>query len=225
MNELPILFKPEMVKAILEGRKTQTRRVVKHVPALGEPGHWCHLIKDSPIPFQRSLGDFRSYCPYGEVGDRLWVREMWQYYDWSEDGEPFIRYAADNHAELRRPTEEWAERVESIWEELSRNDNYKIDSRARDRKWRPSLLMPRWAGRLTLEITDIRLERVQDITEDDAIAEGVTVHLDAVMAGAVSQDSPARMEFWDLWNSIHKNDGKHWDANPWVWVITFKKIT
>ena len=84
--------------------------------------------------------------------------------------------------------------------------------------------MPRWASRLWLEVVEIQAQRLQDITEADAMAEGVTIHLDAVMAGAVAQDTPARMEFWSLWNSIHNKDGLGWERNPFVWVVTFKQL-
>ena len=214
MKERPILFKPEMVRAIIEGRKTQTRRVVKDQER-----------QDPGGIYECKPGDLLR-CPYGEVGDRLWVRETWQYYDWSEDGEPFIRYAADNQSILHWPPEDWAERVEDIWESLSRTENYSIDSRARDRKWRPSLLMPRWACRLVLDVTDIRVERLNEITEEDAKAEGCRPV--GLITGKECILEPSKgsylLHFKDLWHSIHQKDGKDWVKNPFVWVIHFHVV-
>lgn len=220
MNEHPILFSASMVKAILEGRKTQTRRVVKGLGSkLGD--EYCTELRNGEIVETATL------CPYGVAGDHLWVRETWRYDDWTEDGEPYIRYAANDATQLMTPSEDWADRVANIWAELSAPENYNIDQRARDRKWRPPIFLPRWASRITLEVLNVRVERVQDISEEDAITEGIDA--DALVFGlesgaAIAEDQKCRAQFADLWDSINAKRGYGWDANPWVWVIEFKQV-
>ena len=175
MKERPILFSAPMVRAILAGHKTQTRRLVKVGDTIEERDDgtrwpyfttWTHGDDGSPW----------ASCPYGEPGNRLWVRETWRYADWTEDGQPWIRYAADDARRLcERVTPEWAARVADIWAELSSAENVAVDGRAADRKWRPSIFLPRWASRLTLAVTAVRVERLQEISEDDAQAEGPVV--------------------------------------------------
>lgn len=227
MKERPILFNAAMVRAVLAGTKTQTRRVVKPVGAhhlfqfrgttaaagadepTGEWG-WC----GSPGSVTRHI-----HCPYGKPGDRLWVRETWQYAGFTEDGYPFVRYQADGARRLhdRSPSDEWSERWSDIWAGLSDQSNYDIDGTASDRRWRPSIHMPRWASRITLEVTGVRVERLQDISEADALAEGVdSLPLDTRLA-------TPRLDFSALWESI--NGSGSWDANPWVWVVEFRRIT
>lgn len=180
-----------MVRAILEGRKTQTRRVVKPQPPSIEAVHAKAGIGYHWHAPQRGIDHWRPIgpvwavrefmgqepelrCPYGQPGDRLWVREAWRYGNWTEDGDPFIEYAADGACLLQRDfPEEWTERLNDTWAALSDTSNYAIDHRAADRRWRPSIHMPRWAGRIMLEVTGIRVQRLQDISEDDAKAEGL----------------------------------------------------
>ena len=209
MKEHPILFSTEMVQAILEGRKTQTRRVVKPQPSKAtvcfkksmSPIHWqSRLPVDLRALFPNSnpmtiLGDIHK-CPYGQVGDRLWVRETFKHFANKWDGTEWkscITYKAgnltvyDSWDKNEPPREKW-------WNKSTILDH-----------WQPSIFMPRWASRITLEITGIRVERLQDITKEDSLAEGV---FDSYSA---------------LWDSI--NGKKHsWESNPWVWVIEFKKI-
>lgn len=205
MKERPILFSGAMVRAILDGRKTQTRRVAKEFAGRDD----LDLILRR-FPHQNG-------CPYGAPGDRLWVREAWQYYDWSEDGEPCIRYAADNAVAWPQiPAERDAQRLIDIWAGLSAPENVAIDGWARDRRWRPSIHMPRWASRITLEIESVRVERLQDISEADAEAEGVrnSLHL---QGGRFARDN-----FAHLWWTIN-GDGS-WEANPFVWCVSFRKL-
>jgi len=179
MKERPILFSTPMVQALLAGRKTQTRRICKG---------------------QRELSreqDFQiDTCPYGQPGDRLWVRESWyQRGRWKKiippegvfegDTEWDGDFAADypTHGEIK---EGWRKR--------------------------PSIHMPRWASRITLEITAVRVERLQSISTDDAIAEGIDHK---------SMNDP-RIEYRWLWESI--NGPGSWDKNPWVWVVEFKRV-
>lgn len=185
MKERPIIFKAEMVRAIIDGTKTQTRRVVK--PAKDRNGSGCNLAP-CEIAGDVNGGDY-SLCPYGQPGDRLWVREthgFWPSAD-SERREDGVIYRA----------------TDDDWE-------------CRMFDWRPSIHMPRWASRITLEITSVRVERLQDISEADAVAEGVknTLHL---QGGRFANEN-----FAHLWWVIH-GDGA-WESNPWVWVIEFKKL-
>ena len=195
MKEKPILFSGPMVRAILDGRKTQTRRVVKPQPA---------YVNSLGIPFWpggKGPVDYRL-CPHGAEGDRLWVKETHRF-----DG-------IDQRIGVR----------EKRIEELSYRADMEGDPSCDDCAWRPSIFMPRWASRITLEIVSVRVERLQDISEEDAIAEGVTVHMDAVITAATipGVKGPAYLEYFDLWESI--NGPGSWDANPWVWVIEFKRI-
>jgi hypothetical protein len=180
-KERPILFKPEMVRAILEGRKTQTRRVVKGIQIDG-------LMAAAAVTLRPSLAI--SLCPYGVVGDRLWVREVWSIAEKKFDPEVSrIVYRADGVDPLPDAT-----------------------GRAR---WRPSIHMPRAASRLTLEVTEVRIERLHDISEEDARAEGVR-------PDPFRRTYTAINSFHVLWIDINGIDS--WDSNPWVWVICFKKV-
>lgn len=229
MIERPILFSPPMVLATMDGNKTQTRRIIKSEIALD----WLDNAKFNPEFVAHPENDM---CKYGKIGDRLWVRETWKYNNWTEDGIPFIEYRADGSVLLREHPEEWADRVENIWAELSDPQNYEIDNAARDRKFRPSIHMPRWVSRTNLEITNIRAERLNDISEADAKAEGINcyqffpddgfpicsgyTHLPD--DGNCGLYSTAKEAFKNLWEII--NGESSWDQNPWVWVIDFKRI-
>lgn len=180
MEEKPILFTGEMVRAVLDGRKTQTRRVIKPQPGLLGP-------KDIPL--------LLYYCPYGQPGDRLWVRESWSV-DMSMDHLKPSDVPEDSIVYYRANTDK-------DWERQSTGQVMG--------KKRPSIFMPRWASRINLEITDIRVERVQDITEEDAKAEGVDWY-PAMRANRL---------FQSLWDSINAKRGYAWDVNPWVWVVEF----
>lgn len=211
MKERPILFSGEMVRAILDGTKTQTRRVInpqpdlsilkesyrdlefefRRMPVLGPthvPSEWGFCAKyDKP-----NCVPIHGYkCPYGTIGDRLWVKET-------------------HHV-----------RDAGYVDGTGRDIVHKADDEDFPYGWTPSIYMPRWASRITLEITGIRVERVQDISEEDARAEGVGVH------GGWNADETecavnARGPFSRLWDSI--NAKLHpWASNPWVWVIEFRR--
>lgn len=208
VKERPILFQGAMVRALLAGTKTQTRRVVKGVAL-----DWLHPDGFTPeFVAHRENG----LCPYGKPGDRLVVRETWQYYDWTEDGYPFVRYAADNASVLHEHfSEDWAERLQDVWVDLSSVENLTIDNRARDRRWRPSIHMPRWASRILLEITEVRVERLQSISEADARAEGCVSDV----------EGDAADHYASLWDSINgKRPGMAWADNPWVCAVSFRKL-
>lgn len=186
MKERPILFSAPMVRAILKGTKTMTRRVIKHEPHADCP----YLSKDGVA----------VKSPYGKVGDRLWVRETWL----SADDGYYYMYRAD---------------MPMHWNALDTPHGEDVDLVASDFKWKPSIFMPREASRITLEITNVRIERLNDISEEDAAAEG-----SELSCGEMKQDFPNyKRTFHRLWDSINaKYHG--WDANPFVWVIEFKKL-
>ncbi|WP_312772747.1 hypothetical protein [Pseudomonas rhodesiae] len=217
IKERPILFSAPMVRAILEGRKTVTRRPVKVQPHIDASGNFCvgnsNYGQDgygSPVTKHFVNG----CCPFGKPGDRLWVREAWQA-DAQVDsvaprelshGEP-IRYPAD-----------WDFRQTGC-------------AMMKPGKIRPSIHMPRWVSRILLEITDVRVERLQGITEEQAKVEGVRLMRDGSDTW-VSREGPgnlvtpwptAKEAFSDLWNTI--NGPQAWAANPWVWVVEFKRVT
>lgn len=179
-REHPILFSGDMVRAILAGNKTQTRRVMKPQSRgiayiRGSRGGQCERVA----------------CPHGVFGDHLWVREA--HYVWN---------AGYKDGSGRR-----------------------IDYRATEPdspcgRWTPSIHMPRWASRITLEITDVRVERLQSINDDDALAEGIYPTKTGIYPG-----SP-RAAFRGLWDSLNaKRNGCSWDQNPYVWVISFRRLS
>lgn len=213
LHPRPILFSAPMVRAIIAGTKTQTRRLVKQPPRWR--GRYDLLSTDVVGPDEVWWWDgvhdrtgASQQCPYGKAKDGLWVRETWQYAGWTEDGYPIIEYAADNARVLHEKyPEEWVERLEDTWAALSAEENYKIDNRAADRRWRPGIHLPRWAGRVFLRVTAVRAERLQDITREDEIAEG----------------TPDGMFFDALWDSINEKRAP-WSSNPWVWVVQFERV-
>lgn len=190
MKERGMIFNGEMVRAILDGRKTQTRRIMKVQPVLNGGFYevygagWVRSMKSVPAIPGHSLA---SNCPLGLVGDRIWVRETFSQVPDHEEpaGCSAILYAADGNGPYG--------------------------------KWVPSIHMPRWASRLTLEITCVRVERLRDLSEDDAKSEGITPPSGGVLPGW-----EYRINFRDLWMSIYGAD--NWEANPWVWVIEFKVV-
>lgn len=223
MKEIPILFSAPMVRAILDGRKTQTRRVVKLVGA-----DTLEEREDGSLwPYSSTWadGDERGpwlACPYGEPGDRLWVRETWQAWKQvsieSDEWDPITREV--------RSGEDWA-----LWVEL-RGKPDKIEYRATSESvgpWTPSIHMPRWASRITLEVVSVRVERLQEISNEDAKAEGVRafehdgagVYEDYEL-GDGTWCNDARGSFATLWRSI--NGPESWAANPWVWRVEFKRL-
>lgn len=176
MKERPILFSTPMVRALLAGTKTQTRRVIK---------------KYTPL----------AACPYGKKGDKLWVRETW-----SHDA-PTLEECRSRHEDIM-----------TGGSCVSYGPYYKAsEENPETLKWKPSIFMPRWASRITLRLTDVRIERVQDITNSEALAEG-TPDLRTMENGWDMRDC-----FRELWDSISKKRGYGWDKNPLVWVLQFEK--
>lgn len=207
MKERPILFSAPMVLAILAGTKTQTRRVVKLPDWFRSeyPRFRAHEIKSE-------LG-----CPYGQPGDRLWVRETW-FADPPNDGQwAYVQWAGCHHSPLSDIPEHYQAPEHCIFRAT-------WDGMDDALRWRPSIHMPRWASRLSLEVIGVRVERLQDISESDAVAEGIESEQEKLKRGAISmfdQWNPVD-GFEVLWESIN-GDGS-WDANPWVWAVEFKRL-
>ena len=205
-KERPILFSGPMVRAILEGRKTQTRRVMKPQPTTD--GYWW-TWKQVSCNGETGLRDglpCLGPCPYGKLGDRLWVRETLRaVHDTKllpDERMPIAAYAADgSHC--------WSKnrfRVPWRWE----------------RGVLPSIHLPRILSRITLEITDVRVQRLQDISEADAVAEGCGIYSEGEWLNQVECGITRRKRFEELWQSINGPDS--WSANPWVWALTFKRV-
>lgn len=219
MPERPIIFSAPMVRAILDGRKTMTRRVVfTRVKDSGgneaqrcereSDGWWFYYDHPSGDTWRNWCMQF-EHCPHGQPGDLLWVRETWRLGGMYADG-----FGADHAPDTKR-------------EQLC----YRADADDGVDKWRSPIHMPRWASRITLEITDVRVERVQEISESDAKAEGLTQVGDGLyhywrVGDWNGQDhagySRPTAAFRALWSSINGDKtGCSWQENPWVWVIEF----
>ena len=193
MTDKPILFSAAMIRALLDGRKTQTRRVLKPEPYEFRGEWWITDRVSGDCQLDDWVNDRIGIGPRFAIGDRLWVREAHAF-----DG-PMVRYCAtDDVHELR--------------------------------KKRPSIHMPRWASRLTLTVTDVRVQRVQEISEADALSEGVEHSQDRSRGNVIGwrdylerggKCGTARGSFQSLWNSLNAQRGYGWDANPWVAVYTF----
>lgn len=214
MRERPILFSGPMVRALIDGRKTQTRRIVKpqpeqqegRGPSWGTPGG--PRIPNGP----RFAGGGRKvsmtdligqYCPYGAPGDRLWVRETCSLMTIDPVAGAVSRSLSTEEARQRT--------------------RFAADGTEPYGRWTPAIHMPRWASRLTLEVTGVRVERLNDISEADAQAEGVTLQEKSIYMGAAAA-APHRFEFHRLWQQIN-GDRAPWESNPWVWVVSFKRAS
>ncbi|MCC2097999.1 MAG: hypothetical protein KDJ29_13965 [Hyphomicrobiales bacterium] len=238
MSDRPILFSAPMVRALLEGRKTQTRRVLKRppppddadrvftwfappeVPVAGIPNQWAQSglwadqhMRGEPGEYGYKGGYKRYLGPlFCRPGDRLWVKETWRPLPGFSNWDLRILYAVDDAELLLEDGDvdigDW------IWPRAAKTGNVS------------PLFMPRWASRLTLTVTEVRVQRVQDISHEDALAEGCRGH-DWVKsspyiagphtdAGELPQE-----EFEGLWNSLNEKRGFGWDANPWVVALTF----
>jgi len=208
MKEHPILMSTPMVQAILDGRKRMTRRIIKKQPPTRQGplpygfGYWTHI---ATLWFFPNVAPYiRIKCPYNQIGSKLWVRETFM--PCAITGEEIYLYKADG--ELNNPLIELMEK----------------------QTWKPSIYMPHAASRITLEITDIRVERLQEITEEDAINEGVIKNDLAPYYGYKDYLNKqndygcgtAVQSFRSLWESI--NGIGSWESNQWVWVISFKRI-
>ena len=219
IKERPILFSAPMVRAILEGRKTVTRRALS-AQALKNIGYGVRLGECHELPTEgplhpNSVDYYNDFCPFGQPGDRLWVRETFALADKSGSHDA----APDDHWRPARPGME--PEIYRCWYRAS-------DGHTADGFWKPSIHMPRWASRILLEITDVRVERLQDISEEQAKAEGVRLYTDHAelgdwwhVEGIETYSADPRKSFELLWSSV----GGDWQANPWVWVVEFKQVT
>lgn len=220
IKERPILFSAPMVRAIQEGRKTVTRRVL-NAQALKNIGYGvqlgeCHELPSEGPLHPNSIGYYNDFCPYGQPGDRLWVRETFT--DLRGTG---IEHRPDPEGPLQRYAYA-ADCPPGSHADEARKD-YGI-------KWKPSIHMPRAASRILLEITDVRVERLQAISDVQAMAEGVRLYADHAalgdwyhVEGKETYSADSRKSFELLWSSI--NGPTAWDANPWVWAVEFKGVT
>ena len=192
----PILFNTEMVRAILDGRKTVTRRVVKFRD--GKNPNWTGYVKDGLTLYNGRNEPCNTPAPF-KVNDILYVRETWSnHYEPNEDGKPELKYCYK------------ADGIDIKAECLPGENN----------RWYPSIHMPKEAARIFLKVTSVRVERLQDITEEQAAAEGCN-------SGLLTGPCTARGQFENLWDSTIKKDQLQyysWDANPYVWVIEFEVI-
>ncbi|HIE7308899.1 TPA: hypothetical protein ACXPDQ_001157 [Klebsiella pneumoniae] len=200
MKEHGMIFNGEMVRAILDGRKTQTRRPIKwkqtRFTEIGE------REDGSKWPWSEDVEhacDFWHPCPFGAVGDRIWVRETW------------ASGLSTKSTLAYRATHKREDLEDGFYDTI---------------KWTPSIHMPRWASRILLEITNVRVERLNSIHDVDAMREGIQnlttcSHSDFGIPGVVNAQHPVRA-FQLLWESIYGADS--WRANPWVWVIEFKRV-
>ena len=218
MKERGMIFNADMVRAILDGRKTQTRRIMKPQP---EPcprgGHWwpSNVFKTMlhvEDEMQNGKGGWGGLagdaCPFGDLGDRIWVRETWA-------------EAGASAPDLKLYRANYPEHVPSIYENVPL---------AEEIRWTPSIHMPRWASRILLEITDVRVERLNAISEEDAEAEGIDMEAlydsqdcyDCIADHNMTGRPTVTGAFKYLWESIYGEEG--WKSNPWVWVIEFKRV-
>ena len=202
MKERPILFSAPMVRALLAGTKTQTRRAVA-LPRSRDSfvledrgaGWWPYQSDDGESPLCDDGMEHPYTCPYGRPGDRLWVREShW----WFKD--------ECDHETGYYPPPLTADDVE-----------YRADGESKRHGWRPSIHMPRWASRIVLDVKAVRVERLQDISDDDLAAEGIQELID----GGVDHDGTPRDTYRALWEQLNGNGS--WAANPWVWVVEFER--
>ncbi|MEZ7000510.1 hypothetical protein [Klebsiella variicola] len=237
MKERGMIFNGEMVRAILDGRKTQTRREVKlnlDIACLATTYDWAtslaanHYQGLTEEQIQQKAESLRGVihpvilgngqmvsiiCPHGKPGDRIWVREAFRVHSRATDVATLIYKASERNS--------WTEQTHRVPVAV-------CNKPATPEKWTPSLHMPRWASRILLEITDVRVERLNTISEKDATAEGVPP------AGSLLPDYPgtfltpkgdfatAKVAFQRLWESIYGEES--WKANGWVWVISFKRV-
>jgi len=202
VKERPILMSAPMVCALIEGRKTQTRRVValREFGPSDTLGYQWHFRDRRGLWNDISTERLLELCPYGVPGDRLWVRETWHH----EDASCFDPKCGQPTHIFYRVTEPYPESI----------------------RWRPSIFMPRWASRITLEITEVRVQRVQETSEEDARAEGVDITTGRIDAIANCETEPKNLRevYGRLWDFLNAKSGYSWASDPWVWVIGFKRV-
>lgn len=233
MKEKPIFFSEEMVLAVLAGRKTQTRRPVKFKFRDGcrdastlQVGNYCTGHPRSGFVLRGGAGGCWKdvthplQCPYGNKGDRLWVRETWS--DVNYDGSEAIAYRADSEVNLLSNDSTFLDDVgvfnphDVRLAKLHFGNWYADLIAGTEGRWRPSIHMPRWASRIQLEITNVRIERLKHVPREGVLAEGYPIERQEW-----ANEYDPFIWFKDLWGSIYGD--KHWDTNPWVWVVEFRR--
>jgi hypothetical protein len=214
IKEHPILFNGPMVRAILDGQKTMTRRMTK-LPEkfhLGSCAFENNPHGDEDFVIHGEFGNKQIYCPYGSVGDRLFVKEThylfgyWIKNGFTKTGRQRLKFRCVKERGVRFPDDTPTDTC--------------TDKRCAGWFKRHSIFMPRWASRITLEIIRVRVERLQEITSDDAEKEGWP----GIQCAVGALNMPSIVWFRHLWDSINAKRGFGWDANLWVWVIEFKRI-
>lgn len=228
VKERPIIFSGPMVRAILEWRKTQTRRVVTPQPEERLNAIW-------------KLHPNQEGCPYGKPGDRLWVRESWEQVHpcqvahgrFSISGEagipgpPPVTYQVIYRADGEYPRVHFSPHERPYRVACSGEDCPKSHTHPAEKwhGWIPSIHMPRKFSRITLEIEQVRVQRVQGITEKDAIAEGSQISVSELPKTCQQATWTERQQFSRIWDSINSKRGYGWEVNPWVWCLTFKRVS
>lgn len=215
IEEHPILFNGEMVRVILDGRKTQTRRPVSPQPSSGV--QWNPIVLNGYAGWTDGHGS-PLHCPFGENGDQLWVRETWKM---SSEGKHYHSGTMHLYVDYRAGRRSgWGQQQS----EFAINDNlsHRAWGKVAAGRWRPSIHMPRWASRITLEVTAVRVERLQEISHDDALAEGIDPEApyNNYATGSIYRDT-----FASMWDSIYAVRGYGWSTDPWVWVVEFKRAS
>ncbi|MBX9404542.1 hypothetical protein K5E40_02480 [Pseudomonas baetica] len=245
VKERPILFSAPMLRAILDGRKTVTRRAL-NAQALKNIGYGvqlgeCHELPSEGPLHPNSVGYYTSFCPFGFPGDRLWVRETWYCDHFEVQKGPYLQPADMHDLDQSREDGELVYAADGL-----------APYEQEQPTWKPSIHMPRWACRILLEITDVRVERLQDISEEQALAEGCffTDHGKACFHSGKGVRDAAHCELpesthqqrngwmWDkttsheqclgsarnAFGNLWQTTGGDWGANPWVWVVEFKRV-
>jgi len=232
LNEKPILFNSAMIRSILKNRKSQTRRVIKPQPPSynwhpkehsAQPCYWIGYSDTGKL--RNDVGGLKNdcgwKCPFGAPGDRLWVRETWRE-TWSSSHNPMDKPSKHETGVEYRAT--WNGRRDPEARIIVTNGPRYGGDMAKDGhvKWRPSIYMPRWASRITLEVVGVKVERVQEINGTDAQAEGWP--RDQELFPTVNAGYKANFWFSNLWDSINAKRGYGWSVNPWCWCVEFKQL-
>lgn len=214
MKERPLPFTEPMVRAILSGAKTQTRRIVKWPVYCLSHGGRRRLLTERDVSTLAELirepgrhPDNRPQCPHGAPGDRIWVKEKFLI-----ETSGSCRYDAEGLSPGEYP--EWLQRA-SIVHYAATTDLTSLG------KWKSSRFMPRWVSRITLELTEVRVQRLQDVTWQDCMSEGIKVGFTILDEGDTTW---IRGQFEELWDSINAKRGYPWESNCWVWALTFKVV-
>jgi hypothetical protein len=199
MKEHPIIMSTEMVKSILEDRKTMTRRTMGLTQVNYFPDSWFGIPENIQSNlwklFHKGGTTLIVKCPYGQVGDRLWLKETCKIQNFG-DHKGLVAFKTTSNT----------------------------DPSVATLKWIPSIFMPRWASRILLEITALRVERLKGISEEEAMAEGCSPKDTLAYRMSAYPSWNGKLRFKELWDSLNAKRGYGWDKNPWIWVISFRRL-